>query len=338
MASFSPLEGAAHHQSATEMSDPSLNLHNNAGLSDMENDEFVDAPEHQDDFDQPMQDIFREQMNNTDQQGDGSPYDISNITHMVKDEGEVTTLTGIKEAAQVSTKQSRYDPDTEVKEHISVEKSAGHSAYAAAYHAAISKVSSSGQGQPSIGCSGAREASDPPAAPSAIPTQQVASGAASGPGSQDKIKPATEEKVWRGPDDLRDVSKAFKDEKRWHDKIAPLHPVSNMAPHRYWIGVLHRGLQPKNACKETHFTWMKGNRLTTVETVRKSYEQTTMLVGGVFMVGAEKPEDGDRMEELDLFNDKIVLFRILEPEDSEAAGKAITKGLVPDEQVVLLDD
>ena len=56
-------------------------------------------------------------------------------------------------------------------------------------------------------------------------------------------------------------------------------------------------------------------------------------------MGGERPEITDRMEELDLFNDKVVLFQVVEEGTPAAVGRLLTEGLVTKEiEVVELDD
>ena len=194
------------------------------------------------------------------------------------------------------------------------------------------------QDQHTSGCDGTRGASTPPATPPPEATQSSEIEAKSEDKSEPKSEPKSGGKVWLGPDDLRDVAKAVSREQRWHDKIKLLRPRVHLASHRYWIGVLNPGHNPRNACKEEHFTWMKGNRLTTVETVSKVYAATTMLEG-MFMMGGERPEIQDRMEELDLFNDKVVLFKVADEGTPASVGRLITEGLVTKEvEVIELDD
>lgn len=327
--------------------------HNN--FDEVKEEEFVDAPEHQDTFEQPMEDIAFEHPNTDDGDLNISPSTLSDMTQssnyigqrndqFVADAMEEYAMEdkGQGESPQNRSKkhQTRYDPTTEIKEIISVNKSAGQGTYAAAYQAAISKTPFSSQGQHCIGCSGAPGASTPTPPPSKPPSPQLATGTGTGitSNSQKEAKSTSEEKVWLGPDDLRDVSKILKREQNWHNKVAFLHPADPLRSHRYWIGVLKRGLKMQTASKEEHFTWMKGNRFTTVETVRKNYELSDTLDGGVLIIGGEKPNDEDRVEEFDLCNDKIVLFRIAGVDTPQAAGSEATKGLVPDEEIIVLDD
>jgi hypothetical protein len=81
---------------------------------------------------------------------------------------------------------------------------------------------------------------------------------------------------------------------------------------------------------------MKGNKFTTVETIRRVYATTTMKEG-VLIMGGEKPNDEDQVDSLDLFNDKVVLFSIVDEDSPAALGRKITEGLVTKE-LVELDD
>lgn len=236
-----------------------------------------------------------------------------------------------------------YNPVTEPEDTIKVNKSSASEKHTTAYHNVFKKpsdtsqASQASQDQHTFGCSGSRGASTPPATPPPE-QQQPAPTSSAETNLETKTEPQLSSRPWTGPDDLRDVAKPFLREKRWHGKVAHLHPSIPLASHRYWIGVLNLGQDPRTASKETHFTWMKGNRLTTVETVRNVYAATTMMEG-VFMMGGERPEDENRMEELDLFNDKVVLFKIAEEGTPASVGRLITEGLVTKETVVIeLDD
>jgi hypothetical protein len=315
---------------------------------DME-DEFTDAQEHQAQYDGNMGDYDIELSNNTaaigPYNGDSS-YLASTQVPLISD-GNVPSY---NHAPMQTTNQGYVPPALghpghythyNAPEHtVEVNKPSTYEDYTAAYHNAIKRPFNTSQDQHISGCSGTRGASTPPATPPPELTQSSESEAKSEPKSEPKseLKLEGNLKVWLGPDDLRDVAKPVRDEKRWHEKVAHLHPRVPLASHRYWIGVLNPGHNPKNASKEEHFTWMKGNRLTTVETVSKVYAATTMLEGAVFIMGGERPEIEDRMEELDLFNDKVVLFRITQEGTPASRGRLITQGLVTEEFVELLDD
>ena len=221
-----------------------------------------------------------------------------------------------------------YNPTVEPAETINVSKQSASEKHTAAYLSIFKKTSTSSQGEHSTGCSNTRGASTPPATP---PHQPF-----SGPKADASIDPKPNLQNYNGPDDLRDVPRPVTRERRWHEKVAHLHPAYALPPHRYWIGVLNPGRQLSTACKEHHFTWMKGNKYTTVETVRRVYATTTMKEGVLIMAG-ERPKDEDRVDSLDYFNDKIVLFSIVDEGTPESVGRKITEGLVTQEPVELDD-
>ena len=103
-----------------------------------------------------------------------------------------------------------------------------------------------------------------------------------------------------------------------------------LAPHRYWIGVLNIDANATTFHQEKHFTWMKGNRVTTIETIWNTYatmaatEDFVLLLGGV-----EKVQEKDCMEELDYFNDKRIMLRAVKKGTPEAKGKLLGGDLVP---------
>lgn len=333
-------------------------MHDDADLMSVEGDDFVDAPEHQDVEDQVMEDGEHKLGDNTDSNNVNYSTHAAPSFPIVGEKGD-DGIDGFEMDAEPDVEQpiessyqrlaprALYNPANETPVVSDVNKSAGADKYRAAYEKAMSRTSS-GQGQHSAGCSGARGASTPPATPplesKSGPASQkdIKLETKSGSGSQPDVKPEFKitEPVWEGPDELRDVARALKCHQRRHEKTLPLIPQLPvpLPPHRYWIGVLNPGRRWDTATKESHFTWMKGNRLTTVETVRKIYAATTMMEG-VFITGEEKPEDTDRMEELDYFNDKVVLFSVLTEGQEGSAGRLLTQGLVTKEiEIIELDD
>jgi hypothetical protein len=310
---------------------------------------FSDAVEHQAQCDGPMDDYKSEFPDNTATSDD---YNIApsylaptQPTLFPEETTSEYIHTSVQNAQQgytplASNYPSHYTPRNEPKETINANTTSASEKYAAAYHNSIKRSldTSQQQDQHASGCDGTRGASTPPTTPPPEATQSSDNEVKSEPKSEPKAEPKSDGKVWFGPDDLRDVPKAVLREKRWHEKVAHLHPRVPLASHRYWIGILNPDTKPKNASKEEHFTWMKGNRLTTVETVSRVYAATTMLEG-VFMTGGERPELQDRMEELDLFNDKVVMFQVAEEGTSASVGRLITEGLVTKEiEVIELDD
>lgn len=315
---------------------------------EMEEDAFSDAVEHQAQYDGPMDDYKSELPDDTaagDALNGNSSY-LAPTQDAFMSQGNTLNYNHApaQNAQQGYTpfafsRQAHHNSYYEPEETAKVNTTGASEKYATAYHNSIkTSFNTSQQDQHVSSCDGTRGASTPPATPPHEATQTSETEAKSEPKSEPKTEPKSEGKVWLGPDDLRDVAKPFQREKRWHEKVAHLHPRVSLASHRYWIGVLNPGHKPRNACKEEHFTWMKGNRLTTVETVSKVYAATTMLEG-VFMMGGERPEIQDRMEELDLFNDKVVMFQVVDEGTPASVGRLITEGLVTKEvEVIELDD
>lgn len=339
MATFDPNDADAFFRSA--MQELGQDLDDYDQDYPMEEDEvFSDAVEHQAQFDGTMEDSKAELPDN---RSTSNAYNVAssylaptqpallseNNTPKLDHVTVQKAVQGYRSSAFSSL--NHYNPYGEPEGTIKVDKTGASEKYAAAYHNSIKKPFDNFQGQHVSSCDGTRGASTPPATP---PPEHIQSS-----GTEPKSEPKSEGRVWLGPDDLRDVAKPILREGRWHEKVAHLHPRVPLASHRYWIGVLNPGHNPRNACKEEHFTWMKGNRLTTVETVSRVYAATTMLEDVVFMMGGERPEIQDRMEELDLFNDKVVIFKVAKEGAPDSVGRLITEGLVTKEiEVIELED
>ncbi|KAK3724533.1 hypothetical protein LTR37_001157 [Vermiconidia calcicola] len=137
-----------------------------------------------------------------------------------------------------------------------------------------------------------------------------------------------------GPDPIKDLSPNLKRLKYFHARAIELIPRLPLAAHRYWIGVLNLDVNPKTFSKEEHFTWMKGNRFTTIETVWHMYQQTTVSENFSLLCGFEKVEMKVRMEELEYFGDKKVMLRAVHDSSAEAEGRELCEGVVPKEKVV----
>lgn len=320
-------------------------------------DEFTDALEHQDQYGGNQGYFQPEFPDNTASNGafsqDPSYFSAQNLPLPVGHANQYSHApaqnVNQRYVPFAGSRPGHYNPADEPEETFRVTKAGASEKHTAAYHDAIKNVPGALQGQHIPGCSGSRGASTPPATPPP-PTQsseaevksevksEIKSEIKSEVKSEVKSEPRFGSRVWLGPDDLRDVAKPVLREQRWHNKVANLHPNVALAPHRYWVGVLNPTQNPRTASKEEHFTWMKGNRLTTVETVSRVYAATTMCEG-VFMMGGERPENEVRMEELDLFNDKVVLFKVAEEGTPASVGRLITEGLVTKEtELIELDD
>lgn len=138
----------------------------------------------------------------------------------------------------------------------------------------------------------------------------------------------------KAPDPIADLSHNSKWLKNFHNRAVQFIPRLPLATHRYWIGVLNLDVKPKYFNSEKHFTWMKGNRFTTVETVWNMYQQTTATEDFVLLLGFEKVEDRDRVEELDYFNCKKVMFRAVYKSHPDAGGRELCAGVIPQVQEV----
>ena len=150
----------------------------------------------------------------------------------------------------------------------------------------------------------------------------------------------------RAPDPAKDINSDLQKFKKWHDRAIELIPRLPLAEHRYWIGVLNVGVKAMNIKHEKDFTWMKGNRLTTVETVWHMYQQTTAIEKFVLLLGYERVEFRDKVEELDYFNNKKIMFRAVEADHQDAKGHelggcVVSKEVVPktiSTEVIVIDD
>ena len=73
---------------------------------------------------------------------------------------------------------------------------------------------------------------------------------------------------------------------------------------------------------------MRGNRLTTIRTVWNAYQSATASDDFVLLLGLERLEMEDRMEELDYFNEKRIMLRAVLEGDELAKGRSLFVGLI----------
>lgn len=137
------------------------------------------------------------------------------------------------------------------------------------------------------------------------------------------------------PDPEADLSINLKRQQNFHGKAKELIPRLPLAEHRYWIGVLNVDVKPKSINNQTQFSWMKGNRLTTVQTVWHTYQTTTATDKFVLLLGHERPDKEVRMEELDYFNDKKVMFRAMWEGAAGSEGRSLIQDIIPAEVIEL---
>jgi hypothetical protein len=159
-------------------------------------------------------------------------------------------------------------------------------------------------------------------------------------------RPAPPPPPRRRPDVKRDLSNILVRHEKFHTRAQLLIP--RLPNHetldwtrRYWIAVLIEGKRPKTNNTEKDFVWMKGNRFTTVATVFHSYAVAVMADPEdlALLLGFESVEMTDQMQELDYFNDRLVVFRALKVtgNEKEAAGMSLVPNIVPASEVINLD-
>ncbi|THV73367.1 hypothetical protein D6D29_09154 [Aureobasidium pullulans] len=99
-----------------------------------------------------------------------------------------------------------------------------------------------------------------------------------------------------------------KEDKELHQKATKLIP-HHLPPSRYWTAILHHSIAPNKAKVEKDFIWMKGSRFNTVETIYNKYKEVTTEDRHQILFCNEPAEFDDALEELDIFDDKLVVFR-----------------------------
>ncbi|THY19223.1 hypothetical protein D6D01_07113 [Aureobasidium pullulans] len=99
-----------------------------------------------------------------------------------------------------------------------------------------------------------------------------------------------------------------REDKELHQKATKLIP-HHLPPSRYWTAILHHSVAPNKAKFEKDFIWMKGSRFNTVETIYNKYKEVTTEDRHQILFCNEPAEFDDALEELDIFDDKLVVFR-----------------------------
>jgi hypothetical protein len=136
-------------------------------------------------------------------------------------------------------------------------------------------------------------------------------------------------------DPAKDLSRHQVHLRKFHSRALSAIPRLPLASHRYWIGVLNidKKAQPGTIVDEKSYTWMRGNRLTTVRTVWHTYAQTTVSEGFVLVVagGVERPGMDVKMEELDYCGDRKVFLRAIRENEvkGEIGERGVFWGLCP---------
>lgn len=142
-----------------------------------------------------------------------------------------------------------------------------------------------------------------------------------------------------GANIYNDVTKLLKVAYKRHEQAfthlskIPNHslPAYPWPSRRYWIAVQLENKTPDKVRSEKDYIWMKGNRFTTVRTVRETYLTTTFSAAEgleIWLAGGEAVELEDVMEELDYFGDRFVVFRAVRVEVMRAKGVVKAESLV----------
>jgi hypothetical protein len=152
MAAFDPTDPDSFFNSAM------AELDSNQATVQKEDSEFVDAPEHQFEYDAPMEDFTLEPSNIVAVSGDHEhPYIPSNFdqeTHIESQSGDqINTTAPESEVKQRQTLTPYYNSAAEPAETINVSKQSASEKHTAAYLSIFKKPSTSSQGEHSAGCS-----------------------------------------------------------------------------------------------------------------------------------------------------------------------------------------
>ncbi|KAI5239180.1 hypothetical protein E4T43_06906 [Aureobasidium subglaciale] len=106
---------------------------------------------------------------------------------------------------------------------------------------------------------------------------------------------------------------AKKEDKDLHNKAVKLQP-HHLPAHRYWVAVLMHTVAPQKAKVEKDFVWLKGWKNNTVETMWNEYRNVTTEEQHQILFCGKVPQFTDSLEDLDIFDDKLVVFRAAKKE------------------------
>ncbi|KAI6801071.1 hypothetical protein KC332_g16152 [Hortaea werneckii] len=194
------------------------------------------------------------------------------------------------------------------------------------------------------GCHQNRGVSTPPESP-AIEGKK-GSASASNAGKDANSKPSQSAvKARPSPQIIEKEPRPDKDEwrprklhRKLHERAKACKPQLKLAEHRYLIAVASPERDAAKCKDEKHFVWMKGNRMTTVQTVWHEYRTAALIENFVLLLGnVERVSFADQVQDLDYFNDKLILFRAVDPRHPEAKGRSIDEGIVPSGEVIELE-
>ncbi|TKA39474.1 hypothetical protein B0A55_13471, partial [Friedmanniomyces simplex] len=125
---------------------------------------------------------------------------------------------------------------------------------------------------------------------------------------------------------VKDLRRSLTQQRKLHDRAKQFTPRLPLASHRYWICVLHAGRRVSTINSEKHFTWLKGNRLSTIATIHHTHATATLTDDFALLLGHERVEFRDTCEELDYFNDKVICLRAVSAEEEEGGGRQAVVG------------
>ncbi|KAI7232696.1 hypothetical protein KC330_g5788 [Hortaea werneckii] len=194
------------------------------------------------------------------------------------------------------------------------------------------------------GCNHNRGVSTPPESPSTKGKKASASVSNARQESNNKHSQSLA-KSFSSPPTIEKEPRPDKDEwrprklhRKLHERAKACKPQLKLAEHRYLIAVASPERDASRCKDEKHFVWMKGNRMTTVETVWHEYRTAALIETFVLLLGnVEEVSFADQVQNLDYFNDKLILFRAVDPRDPEAKGRRIDEGIVPEGEVIELE-
>ncbi|KAK0248553.1 hypothetical protein LTR91_019353 [Friedmanniomyces endolithicus] len=129
---------------------------------------------------------------------------------------------------------------------------------------------------------------------------------------------------------VKDVRRSLTQQRKLHDKAKQFQPRLPLGSHRYWICVLHTGRRVSTINSEKHFTWLKGNRLSTIATIWHHHATATLSEDFALLLGHELVDFKDTCEDLDYFGDQFVCLRAVAGKDLQAKGKELGEGCPPE--------
>ncbi|KAI6892292.1 hypothetical protein KC334_g13483, partial [Hortaea werneckii] len=161
------------------------------------------------------------------------------------------------------------------------------------------------------GCYHNRGVSTPPQSPSTKGKKASASASnarqeTNNKYSQSAAKPLSSPPIIeKEPRPDKDEWRPRKLHRKLHERAKACKPQLKLAEHRYLIAVASPERDASRCKDEKHFVWMKGNRMTTVETVWHEYRTAALIETFVLLLGnVEKVDFADQVQNLDYFNDK----------------------------------